>query len=119
MSLYFDSFELQTVFYRAPEVMFGLPFGYQIDMWSLACVLTELYLGEPLFLATSKEEILEQMHSLLGPLPLSPYEEGKYFTDFKKFVSRNSFASYTIERNSSSVLGSVVSFHLMGIFHEV
>ncbi|XP_046861919.1 uncharacterized protein LOC124455275 [Xenia sp. Carnegie-2017] len=90
MSLYFDSFELQTVFYRAPEVMFGLPFVYQIDMWSLACVLAELYLGEPLFLATSKEEILEQIHSLLGPLPLSPYQEGKYFTDFKKYVSRNS-----------------------------
>ncbi|XP_046859017.1 dual specificity tyrosine-phosphorylation-regulated kinase 2-like [Xenia sp. Carnegie-2017] len=56
MSLYFDSFELQTVFYRAPEVMFGLPFGYQIDMWSLACVLAELYLGEPLFLGTSKRK---------------------------------------------------------------
>ena len=42
MSLYFDSFELQTVFYRAPEVMFGLPFGPQIDMWSLGCVLAEV-----------------------------------------------------------------------------
>ena len=42
MSLYFGSFELQTVFYRAPEVMFGLPFGPQIDMWSLGCVLAEV-----------------------------------------------------------------------------
>lgn len=35
------------------------------------------------------------MHSLLGPLPLSPYQEGKYFTDFKKYVSRNSLVHGT------------------------
>ncbi|XP_028393003.1 serine/threonine-protein kinase 36-like [Dendronephthya gigantea] len=88
MSLYFGSFELQTVFYRAPEVMFGLPFGPQIDMWSLGCVLAELYLGEPLFLATSKDEILEKMQALLGPFPMCPFQSGKYFSNFKKFVGR-------------------------------
>ncbi|CAB4009097.1 Dual specificity tyrosine-phosphorylation-regulated kinase 2, partial [Paramuricea clavata] len=88
MSLYFESFELQTVFYRAPEVMFGLLFGPQIDMWSLGCVLAEFYLGEPLFLAMSKDEILEKMQALLGPFPMSPFQTGKYFSTFKKFVGR-------------------------------
>ena len=45
MSLYFGEFELQTMFYRAPEVWFGLPFGPQIDMWSLGCVLAEVCQG--------------------------------------------------------------------------
>ena len=45
ISLYFDEFDLQTVIYRAPEVMFGLPFGPKIDMWSLGCVLAEVGLS--------------------------------------------------------------------------
>ena len=35
-SLYYDDFNLQTLFYRAPEVLLGLPpLDYAIDMWSL------------------------------------------------------------------------------------
>ncbi|KAJ8403978.1 hypothetical protein AAFF_G00343280 [Aldrovandia affinis] len=40
---------VQTRFYRAPEVLLGLPFGTAIDMWSLGCILAELYIGTPLF----------------------------------------------------------------------
>ena len=41
--------------------MFGLPFGTEIDMWSLGCILAELYTGEPLFFGTNKEEIIKQV----------------------------------------------------------
>ena len=34
---------------RAPEVILSLPYNEAIDMWSLGCVLAELYLGWPLF----------------------------------------------------------------------
>lgn len=40
---------IQSRFYRAPEVILGLPYGGPIDMWSLACVLAELCTGTPLF----------------------------------------------------------------------
>ena len=43
------------------QVMFGMPFGTEIDMWSLGCILAELYTGEPLFFGTDKEEILKQV----------------------------------------------------------
>ena len=40
---------IQSRFYRSPEVMLGLAYGTAIDMWSLACILAELYTGYPLF----------------------------------------------------------------------
>ncbi|KAK7913684.1 hypothetical protein WMY93_013895 [Mugilogobius chulae] len=40
---------LQSRYYRAPEVILGLPFREAIDMWSLGCVIAELFLGWPLY----------------------------------------------------------------------
>ena len=40
---------IQSRFYRSPEVMLGLRYGTPIDMWSLACIMAELYTGYPLF----------------------------------------------------------------------
>src|SRR5699024_7507062 len=39
---------LQSRYYRAPEIILGLPFREAIDMWSLGCVIAELFLGWPL-----------------------------------------------------------------------
>lgn len=36
---------IQSRFYRAPEVILGLPYGPPIDMWSTGCILVELYTG--------------------------------------------------------------------------
>lgn len=89
VSLYYDEFELQTIVYRAPEVMFGVPFGYEIDMWSLGCILAELHIGKPLFLGQTKPEILQAVTSVLGPLPRNPFQSGKFFQDLSEFVCRN------------------------------
>lgn len=40
---------IQSRYYRAPEVILGLKYTSAIDMWSLGCVLAELYLGYPMF----------------------------------------------------------------------
>lgn len=37
------------LFHRAPEIILGLPFCEAIDMWSLGCVIAELFLGWPLY----------------------------------------------------------------------
>ena len=41
-------------FFRAPEVILGLPFNEAIDMWSLGCVIAELFLGWPLYPGSSE-----------------------------------------------------------------
>ncbi|KAA8595540.1 hypothetical protein FQN60_010831 [Etheostoma spectabile] len=40
---------LQSRYYRAPEIILGLSFCEAIDMWSLGCVIAELFLGWPLY----------------------------------------------------------------------
>ncbi|KAJ2376562.1 dual specificity protein kinase yak1, partial [Coemansia sp. RSA 2611] len=36
---------IQSRFYRSPEILLGLPYSSRIDMWSLGCIVAELYLG--------------------------------------------------------------------------
>ncbi|KAJ7303848.1 hypothetical protein JRQ81_011356 [Phrynocephalus forsythii] len=40
---------IQSRFYRAPEILLGLPFCEKVDIWSLGCVMAELHLGWPLY----------------------------------------------------------------------
>lgn len=40
---------IQSRFYRSPEVVLRHPYTAAIDMWSLGCMATELFLGLPLF----------------------------------------------------------------------
>lgn len=47
---------IQSRFYRSPEVILGHPYSMAIDMWSLGCILVELYTGFPLFPGESEVE---------------------------------------------------------------
>ncbi|CAM44202.1 protein kinase-like protein [Leishmania braziliensis MHOM/BR/75/M2904] len=42
-------YDVQSLWYRAPEVLCGLPYTAAIDSWSVGCVLFELFTGKPLF----------------------------------------------------------------------
>lgn len=57
---------IQSRFYRSPEVILGHPYSMAIDMWSLGCILAELYTGYPLFPGESEVEqiacIMEVRH---------------------------------------------------------
>lgn len=60
---------IQSRYYRAPEILLGLPYGPPIDMWSLGCVLAELHTGTPLFPGVDEEDQLQTIASLLGLPP--------------------------------------------------
>ncbi|MBZ3889750.1 Dual specificity tyrosine-phosphorylation-regulated kinase 4, partial [Sciurus carolinensis] len=49
---------IQSRFYRSPEVILGHPYNMAIDMWSLGCILAELYTGCPLFPGENEVEQL-------------------------------------------------------------
>ena len=40
---------IQSWYYRAPEVILGIPYTTAIDMWSLGCIAYELFVGFPMF----------------------------------------------------------------------
>eukprot|EP01135_Chromosphaera_perkinsii_P005666 Nk52_evm3s357 gene=Nk52_evmTU3s357 len=86
---YFDTFEIQSMFYRAPEVFFGMKFGSAIDMWSVGCIIAELFLGRPLFDGPSKEQCVHKIYELLGPFPRAPFGNGKFLKDFHPLLDEN------------------------------
>ncbi|XP_071453889.1 dual specificity tyrosine-phosphorylation-regulated kinase 4 [Hetaerina americana] len=62
---------IQSRFYRSPEVILGLSYGPAIDMWSLGCILAELYTGYPLFPGENEVEQLACIMEVLGLPPSS------------------------------------------------
>ncbi|KAJ9520011.1 hypothetical protein QJQ45_029974, partial [Haematococcus lacustris] len=60
---------IQSRFYRSPEVVLGLPYGCEIDMWSFGAILAELYTGSPLFPGEDEAEQLACIMEVLGPPP--------------------------------------------------
>ena len=47
---------IQSRFYRAPEIMLGIPYTCAIDMWSFGCIMAELYIGYPIFPGESEND---------------------------------------------------------------
>ncbi|KAF8784574.1 dual specificity protein kinase CLK2-like [Argiope bruennichi] len=60
---------IQTRYYRAPEVIFGLPWDQAVDVWSIGCILFELYTGDCLFAVHDNAEHFIMMHDVLGAFP--------------------------------------------------
>ncbi|XP_035212726.1 homeodomain-interacting protein kinase 2-like isoform X2 [Stegodyphus dumicola] len=57
---------LQSRYYRAPEIILGLPFCEAIDMWSLGCVIAELFLGWPLYPGSSEFDQIRYISQTQG-----------------------------------------------------
>lgn len=60
----------QSRYYRAVEVLLGLPYGCAVDMWSLGCIMVELHGGKPLFPGRDEADQLSKIVETLGPVPL-------------------------------------------------
>ncbi|KAK0103877.1 hypothetical protein ONS96_004986 [Cadophora gregata f. sp. sojae] len=58
---------IQSRFYRSPEVILGMTYGMPIDMWSLGCILAELYTGVPIFPGENEQEQLSCIMEVFGP----------------------------------------------------
>ena len=60
---------IQSRYYRAPEVILEIGYDYKIDIWSLACVVAELWTGRPVF--PGKDE-LDQLFCMIEVIGLPP-----------------------------------------------
>lgn len=57
---------IQSRFYRSPEIILGLDYTKAIDMWSLGCIIAELYTGIPLFPGENEQDQLSCIMEVMG-----------------------------------------------------
>uniref|UniRef100_A0AAR2KC34 non-specific serine/threonine protein kinase n=1 Tax=Pygocentrus nattereri TaxID=42514 RepID=A0AAR2KC34_PYGNA len=86
---------LQSRYYRAPEIILGLPFCEAIDMWSLGCVIAELFLGWPLYPGASEYDQIRYISQTQG-LPAEYLLSAG--TKTSRFFHRGPDASYPLWR---------------------
>lgn len=58
-------YDVQSLWYRAPEVICGYPYTTAIDIWSVGCVLYEAHTGSPLFPGEDAQHSLSLMIALV------------------------------------------------------
>lgn len=92
--------EIQTRYYRAPEVILGHKYNEKIDIWSIGCCLYEIYTGEILFNPDKDDDISRDMYHLIlitniiGSFPKdfvrkSPYRKEFFNKECKLKVNSN------------------------------
>lgn len=82
---------LVSRFYRAPEVILGIPYDYSVDMWSIGCTLYELYTGKILFTGDSNNQMLKAIMEVRGRITQKLFKRGQlspqHFDEKGQFIS--------------------------------
>ncbi|OMJ77727.1 hypothetical protein SteCoe_22631 [Stentor coeruleus] len=73
---------IQSRFYRAPEVIIDAGYNEKIDIWSLGCILFELYKGVPIFQGMNEHDQLCKIVEIIGDIPEAIVQNSKRRTIF-------------------------------------
>merc|ERR1719464_962313 len=83
----------QPRYYRAPEVMLGLPYDTQIDIWSAGATIFELATGRILFTGKTNNAMLKQIIDVCGGFPRRMTTAGefarKHFNNNAEFLHKD------------------------------
>ncbi|TBU05864.1 protein kinase, partial [Hamiltosporidium magnivora] len=82
-------FYVQSRYYRAPEVILGIPYNSSIDIWSFGCLAYELFTGHPLFSGKDNVDQIGKIVALLGYPPVFMLEHGKHVDKYFKNISNS------------------------------
>lgn len=73
---------VQSRSYRAPEVILGTGYDYKIDIWSVGCIIAELWTKNVLFYNLHVAGMLARMQSILGAWPEWMLEAGSQVSNY-------------------------------------
>jgi len=90
---------VQSRSYRAPEVILGCPYDQKIDLWSLGCILAELYSGKVLFQNNSVPTLMARLIGIIGPISKEMLKKGRFV--HKYFTS--TYVLYEVKEGTSTV----------------
>ena len=123
VSEYYTDFDIQTLSYRAPEVLLGIPFGHQIDVWSLGILLIEICIGKPLFVVRTRQELYNAICLKLTVPPRVRFAGGMFSelligSEKSKLESPNWGDPATLSPSPSSSSSSLISLNTKINFAE-
>lgn len=82
---------LVSRFYRAPEIILGMPYDFAIDIWSVGCTLYELYTGKILFVGRSNNQMLRSIMECRGKFTTKMLKKAQFahmhFDEQSNFLS--------------------------------
>ncbi|XP_032458183.1 serine/threonine-protein kinase PRP4 homolog isoform X1 [Nasonia vitripennis] len=87
---------LVSRFYRAPEIILGIPYDFGIDMWSVGCTIYELYTGKIMFSGKTNNQMLKFFMDLKGKMPNKLIRKGQ-FKD-RHFDTNCNFLYHEVDR---------------------
>ncbi|XP_077565986.1 homeodomain-interacting protein kinase 1-like [Stigmatopora nigra] len=70
--------ELQTLWFRSPEILLGATFNEAIDIWSLGCIAAELLMGKALFPSCDEFDMMRHILHVIGKPPNRLLNTGMY-----------------------------------------
>jgi len=73
---------VQSRSYRAPEVMLGLPYDQKVDIWSLGCIVAELWTGYVLFQNDSIQSMLARIIGIIGSFDPKMLVAGRFVSQY-------------------------------------
>ncbi|RAL15534.1 putative serine/threonine protein kinase (Prp4) [Aspergillus homomorphus CBS 101889] len=83
---------LVSRFYRAPEIILGIPYDHAIDVWSIGCTLFEIATGKILFTGRNNNQMLRSIMECRGKYPPKLLRRGSlahlHFDDMLNFHSQ-------------------------------
>ncbi|AQZ17249.1 YAK1 (YJL141C) [Zygosaccharomyces parabailii] len=103
---------IQSRFYRAPEVLLGIPYSTSIDMWSLGCIVAELFLGIPILPGVSEFNQVSRIVECLGYPPAWMLDMGKNTTRFMKKLDSATDDNKSLVDSDVSMLGTQTKYRL-------
>merc|ERR1711871_471397 len=99
---------IQTLSYRSPEVLLGLKYGPEIDIWSLGCILVEIHIGKSLFNGRDEYDQMKEITNLRGMPPIDMIEKSTKSEQFFDLVTPN--ISVSTKLKSYKAVSSMVLF---------
>ena len=88
-------------YYRAPEIVLGQAYSYPVDMWSIGCIIAELYNGQPIFPAVSQNDLMHYVTTIVGEVPKHMLARSKNAKLFFKQSSNDSNSLAVIKDSKS------------------
>lgn len=106
-----NNFYIQSRYYRAPEVICFIDKSIPIDIWSLGCIMYEMYVGKPLFAGKNNTEMINYFISVMG-MPSKKYIKYnkiyKYFSSYDYTVNKHTLINGKILEHKSRGFPNIV-----------